>query len=76
MIGEQHCPVQTLKAYIDLIKQPSVLGASSTWSDDDVASLGNLIGLLLVAFFSSFNRDEIMLLFFLSFCSDFIRFSI
>ena len=51
VIGEQHCPLQTLKAYIDLIKQPSVLGASSTWSDDDVASLGNLIGLLLVAFF-------------------------
>ena len=49
VIGEQNCTVETMQAYIDVLQQPGGLGDSSTWDDDVVSSLGNLIGLLVLS---------------------------
>ena len=50
MLGEQHCPPEIQKAFMNLIKDPMALGESNTWDSDAVASVGNLIGQLFLRF--------------------------
>ena len=49
VIGEQNCSAEVQRAFMRKIEQQNVLGDSSTWDDDAVSSLGNLIGLLVLS---------------------------